>query len=166
MVCLCVAVVSSFFPFVPFFFPFSQSGRCVGAYEWGASLRDVTRRVGSRRECRGWLERGDVGGVGGRWDVGWKGGTGGYMTQHIDLSLVERVRGRGAWRRVVYKGWGRKGGIKYTLSVKSTLFWDSSMRTILLKDCCMDSPGLQRHFRKDVYIVWCSDTAATGGRRR
>lgn len=24
-----------------------------------------------------------------------KGGTGGYMTQHIDLSLVGRVRGRG-----------------------------------------------------------------------
>lgn len=25
-----------------------------------------------------------------------KGGTGGYMTQHIDLSLVGRVRGSGA----------------------------------------------------------------------
>jgi len=87
----------------------------VGAYEWGASLRDVTRRAGSRRECRGWLERGDVGGVGGRADgetlgdlrgrVG-REGEGGYMTQHIDLSLVERVRGReahgGGWyiRRV------------------------------------------------------------------
>lgn len=43
----------------------------MGAYEWGASLRDVTRRAGLHggSGCRGWLERGDAGGVGG-WVVG------------------------------------------------------------------------------------------------
>lgn len=58
------------------------------------------------------------------------------MTQHIDLSLVGRVRGRGARRRrtAVYEGSGREGGIKYTLSVKSTLFWDFSMHTVLFRD--------------------------------
>lgn len=40
---------------------------------------------------------------------------------------------------MVYKGSGRKGGIKYTLSVKSTLFWDFSTRTVLLKDCMLFS---------------------------
>lgn len=66
-------------------------------------------------------------------------GTGGYMTQHIDLSLVGRVRGREVRRkrkrRMVYKESGGRDGIKYTLSVKSTLFWDFSMHTVLLKDC-------------------------------
>jgi len=83
------AVAVSFFPFRSFF-PSLRPGLCVGAYEWGASLRDVTRGAGSRGEsgCRG-LERGGVAGVGGcggtvrRWAV-----CGGYMTQHIDLSLV------------------------------------------------------------------------------
>lgn len=40
---------------------------------------------------------------------------------------------------MAYKGSGRKGGIKYTLSVKSTLFWDFSMHTVLLKDCMLFS---------------------------
>lgn len=65
------------------------------------------------------------------------------MTQHIDLSLVGRVRDRGVraeeekemWR-VAYNGVGGGGGkkegrIKYTLSVKSTFLWDFSMHTVL-----------------------------------
>lgn len=50
------------------------------------------------------------------------------MTQHIDLSLVGRVRGRGAWwkrrrkrKRVVYKRSGRKGGIKYIRQIYALL---------------------------------------------
>lgn len=59
----------SFFPLCSFF-PSLRPGLCVGAYEWGASLRDVTRgtgshggRLGGGRE--GGPERGGVGGVGG-----------------------------------------------------------------------------------------------------
>lgn len=66
-----VATTISFFPFCPVLFSvLPRPGRCVGAYEWGASLPDVTRRAGSHggSGCRGWLERGDVGGVGGRVD--------------------------------------------------------------------------------------------------
>lgn len=59
------------------------------------------------------------------------------MTQHIDLSLVGRVRDRGVRGgrersgeyNGVYDG-GKKDGIKYTLSVKSTLFWDFSMHAV------------------------------------
>lgn len=50
----------------------------------------------------------------------------------------------GRRRRVVCKGSGRKDGIKYTLSVKSTLFWDFSMHTVLLKDCICCSLELRR----------------------
>lgn len=75
----------------------------MGAYEWGASLRDVTRGTGSHggsgrkggRICRS-------AGVSEKWVAGWTvrrwaacAGEGGYMTQHIDLSLVGRVRDRG-----------------------------------------------------------------------
>lgn len=59
------------------------------------------------------------------------------MTQHIDLSLVGRVRDRGV-RGGREGGGGYNGaynggenGIKYTLSVKSTLFWDFSMYAVL-----------------------------------
>ena len=76
---------------------------------WRHSPRWFTEGVPGMVGARG---RRRSGWPGGRWDVGWsarKGGTGGgggYMTQHIDLSLVERVRGReahgGGWyiRRV------------------------------------------------------------------
>lgn len=43
---------------------------------------------------------------------------------------------------MVYKGSGRKGGIKYTLSVKSTLF---SMHTVLFKDRVLFSRVTGRH---------------------
>lgn len=80
------------------------------------------------------------------------------MTQHIDLSLVGRVRDTGIraeeekemWR-VAYngeEGGGKKeGGIKYTLSVKSTFFWDFSMHTVLPEMYVAFSPELRRHQR-------------------
>lgn len=90
------------------------------------------------------------------------------MTQHIDLSLVGRVRGREARRkrkrRMVYKGSGRKGGIKSTLSVKSTLFWDFSMHTVLLKDC-MFSRVAAASGRQRIDSLRLTSAAATDRRR-
>lgn len=85
-----VAAAVSFFPFRPFFFPsflpfffFSAvaaaCGLCVGAYEWGASLRDVTRGVGTSGESGGWSARVSEEWVGSGDDgetLGWRAGGG------------------------------------------------------------------------------------------
>lgn len=91
----CVRFLSSSLRFRSFFLLLRPGlslslSRCVGAYEWGASLRDVTCGAGSRgREWagEGWRcaevsEKWVAGRTVRRWAV-----CRGYMTQHIDLSL-------------------------------------------------------------------------------
>jgi len=61
--------------------------------------------------------------------------------------VVEEYGGREGGR-----GWyirGRKGGIKYALSVKFTLFWDFLMHTVLFKDCMLFSRVVTTSGRMD-----------------